>query len=111
MTTLEQTLLDTLHKPWSCGGSSVVFEAWERGVPLLDEERTAEYLMKIGRFDLTRRGGYMLDNNNYSPVDPKLCKLLNAAKTKVKKGEMPTYLYRDSLCAHPATRIRPQQSC
>ncbi len=90
MTTLEQTLLDTLHKPWSCGGPSVVFEAWERGVPLLDEARLAEYLKKIGRSDLTRRVGYMLENDNYSPVDPKLCKLLNDAKAKVKKGQMPT---------------------
>lgn len=90
MTTLEQTLLDTLHKPWSCGGSSVVFEAWERGLPLLDETRVLEYLKKIGRTDLTRRVGYMLENNNYSPVDPKLCKLLNDAKAKVKKGQMPT---------------------
>jgi predicted transcriptional regulator of viral defense system len=90
MTTLEQTLLDTLHKPWSCGGSSVVFEAWERGVPLLDEARTAEYLIKIGKSDLTRRVGYMLENNNYSPVDPKLCKLLNDTKAKVRKGQMPT---------------------
>jgi predicted transcriptional regulator of viral defense system len=90
MTTLEQTLLDTLHKPWSCGGSSVVFEAWERGLPLLDETRVLEYLKKIGRTDLTRRVGYMLENNNYSPVDPKLCKLLNDAKAKVKKGQMLT---------------------
>ena len=90
MTTLEQTLLDTLHKPWSCGGSSVVFEAWERGLPLLDEARTAEYLLKIGRSDLTRRVGYMLENNNCSAVDPQLGKLLNEAKANVKKGQMPT---------------------
>jgi predicted transcriptional regulator of viral defense system len=90
MTTLEQTLLDTLHKPWSCGGPSVVFEAWERGLPLLDETRVLEYLKKIGRTDLTRRVGYMLENNNYSPVHPKLCKLLNDAKAKVKKGQRPT---------------------
>jgi predicted transcriptional regulator of viral defense system len=90
MTTLEQTLLDTLHKPQSCGGSSVVFEAWERGLPLLDEKRVAEYLKKIRRLDLTRRAGYMLENNNYSAVDPQLSKLLAAAKAKVKKGLLPT---------------------
>jgi hypothetical protein len=89
MTTLEQTLLDTLHKPWSCGGPSVVFEAWERGVPLLDDTRLFEYLKKIGRADLTRRAGYMLENNNFSPVDSGLCNLLSDAKTKVKEGLLP----------------------
>jgi hypothetical protein len=68
----------------------VVFEAWERGLPLLDEARTAEYLLKIGRSDLTRRVGYMLENNNCSAVDPQLGKLLNEAKANVKKGQMPT---------------------
>jgi len=89
MTTLEQTLLDTLHKPWSCGGPSVVFEAWERGVPLLDDTRLFEYLKKIGRADLTRRVGYMLENNNFSPVDSGLCKLLSDAKAKAKEGLLP----------------------
>jgi predicted transcriptional regulator of viral defense system len=29
ITTLEQTLLDTLHRPLSCGGPPIVIEAWE----------------------------------------------------------------------------------
>ena len=32
VTTYEQTLLDTLERPLSCGGSSVVFEAWDPGI-------------------------------------------------------------------------------
>lgn len=60
-TTLEQTLLDTLMQPVRCGGEAVVFEAWERGLERYDTAQMAEYLEKIGRRDLWRRVGAMLD--------------------------------------------------
>ena len=36
ITTLEQTLLDSLYKPFLCGGPEVVFEAWQDAVDRLD---------------------------------------------------------------------------
>jgi len=90
MTTLEQTLLDTLHRPWSCGGPAVVFEAWERGVPLLDDTRLAHCLKMIGRTDFTRRAGYMLEQFGHAVTDIDLQALLSDVKDKVKAGSVPT---------------------
>jgi predicted transcriptional regulator of viral defense system len=89
MTTLEQTLLDTLHRPWSCGGPSVVFEAWARGLPVLDDGRLALCLRKINRTDFTRRVGYMLDHFDHAATDSDLRTLMTDAKTKVKCGTEP----------------------
>lgn len=61
ITTLEQTLLDTLIYPTQCGGQGVVFEAWERGVELWNPDRMAGYLEQIGRPTFDRRVGAMLD--------------------------------------------------
>ena len=104
MTTLEQTLLDTLHKPWRCGGPSVVFEAWERGVPLLDENRLAHYLTLIGRTDFIRRAGYMLEQSDHATSDSALRALLADAKDKVKTGHVPTIPLLPDV---PATRHNP----
>ena len=90
MTTLEQTLLDTLHRPWSCGGPSVVFEAWERGLPLLDDTRLGLCLLKINRGDLTRRAGYMLEQFGHAADDHGLRTLLDDAKDKMRSGTLPT---------------------
>jgi hypothetical protein len=90
MTTLEQTLLDTLHRPWNCGGPTVVFEAWERGLPLLDDARLAHCLKKIGRTDFTRRTGYMLEQFGHDASDSALRDLLSDAQDKVKAGTVPT---------------------
>ncbi|MFT3882954.1 MAG: hypothetical protein QM703_25270 [Gemmatales bacterium] len=38
ITSLEQTLLDTLHRPLSCGGPAVVMEAWEQGITRAKKE-------------------------------------------------------------------------
>jgi len=90
MTTLEQTLLDTLHRPWNCGGPAVVFEAWERGLPLLDDARLAHCLKTIGRADFTRRTGYMLEQFGHDASDSALLALLSDAKAKVRSGAEPT---------------------
>jgi hypothetical protein len=66
LTTLEQTLLDTLHKPVSCGGPAVVFEAWKTGMEALNEDRMARYLMAIGDDARTRRAGWMLERVGYT---------------------------------------------
>lgn len=67
ITTLEQTLLDTLAKPFHCGGPSVVFEAWEAGIPRVGEDRLVEYLTHMSYPASARRLGAMLDLFDYTP--------------------------------------------
>ena len=80
ITTLEQTLLDTLHRPWNCGGPAVVFEAWETGVKRLDEERLCGYLQSINNPLWTRRAGCMLDLCGHRIADAQLDQLLATAR-------------------------------
>lgn len=61
ITTLEQTLLDTLMQPLRCGGEAVILEAWENGLKAMDADRLSEYLVRIQRDDLDRRVGAILD--------------------------------------------------
>jgi hypothetical protein len=63
ITTLEQTLLDTLYKPFYCGGPEVVFEAWQEGVSSrrIDEERFVAYLRAMNYPATARRLGVMLE--------------------------------------------------
>ena len=88
VTTLEQTLLDTLHNPWSCGGPAVVFEAWENGISLIDGSVLSEYLCKIGRIDFDLRVGYMLEHFEYNFSDD-LDKRFTSAKNLVKQKDLP----------------------
>ena len=66
ITTREQTLLDTLHRPLSCGGPSVVGEAWARGVAELDADKLAQLLQTLNDAPLIRRVGYMLQLQEYA---------------------------------------------
>jgi predicted transcriptional regulator of viral defense system len=61
ITTLEQTLLDTLLQPVRCGGEAIILEAWENGLEEMDADRMAEHLSKIQRQDLERRVAVVLD--------------------------------------------------
>ncbi len=61
ITTLEQTLLDTMLQPVRCGGEAVVLEAWEIGASRMDADRMAEHLAKMQREDLERRVGAVLN--------------------------------------------------
>lgn len=63
VTTLEQTLLDCLHRPASVGGPSVVFEAWEVGTSRISTDRMWKLLVEIADVRLVRRVGYMLEMN------------------------------------------------
>jgi predicted transcriptional regulator of viral defense system len=67
ITTLEQTLLDTLHKPIYCGGPPVVFEAWEEGITRIDEDLLNDYLQKIDSSLILRRVGAMLEMFDFRP--------------------------------------------
>jgi hypothetical protein len=63
ITSLEQTLLDTLYKPFHCGGPEVVFEAWQEGVASqrIDEERLVAHLRAMNYPATARRLGVMLE--------------------------------------------------
>jgi hypothetical protein len=75
VTTLEQTLLDTLHRPASCGGPAVVFETWETAREQLNLERLTMLLRDINDAHLTRRVGYMLERFEYSLDQPSIAVL------------------------------------
>jgi predicted transcriptional regulator of viral defense system len=69
ITTFEQTLLDALYKPLSCGGPSVVLAAWQEALSLrkMDEERLATYLSSMNYPATARRLGAVFDLIGYSP--------------------------------------------
>jgi hypothetical protein len=67
MTTIEQTLLDTLQYPYHCGGPDPIFEAWKNGLALIDEDLLHSYLEKIDIPPLTRRTGAILDLFDHRP--------------------------------------------
>jgi hypothetical protein len=69
VTTLEQTLLDTLYKPFHCGGPEVVFEAWQEGIASrrIDEERLVAYLRAMNYPATARRLGVMLELAGAAP--------------------------------------------
>lgn len=71
ITTLEQTLLDTLHKPFYCGGPEVVFEACQEaiGSQRIDEDRLVGYLKAMNYPATTRRLGVMYDLVGGRPGD------------------------------------------
>lgn len=60
ITGLEQTLLDCLHRPTSCGGAAVVFEAWALGMAKTTPERIIALVQEMGDRLLARRVGYLL---------------------------------------------------
>jgi hypothetical protein len=63
ITTLEQTLLDTLYKPFHCGGPEVAFEAWQQAVTShrVNEDRILKYLMAMNYPATARRVAVMLE--------------------------------------------------
>ena len=87
ITDYEQTLLDTLDRPLSCGGPSVVFEAWENGMGEFDQSRILTYLRAIKDERLTRRVGYMLLDRLQSKLDSELQRYLNRIRTELKQDQ------------------------
>ena len=87
ITDYEQTLLDTLDRPLSCGGPSVVFEAWENGMGEFDQSRILAYLRAIKDKRLTRRVGYMLFELLQSKLDSELQRYLNRIRTELKQDQ------------------------
>jgi hypothetical protein len=86
ITTLEQTPLDTLYKPFHCGGPEVVFEAWQEGVASrrVDEERLVEYLRAMNYPASARRLGVMLELVGGTPGN-ELRKFLEACRGAIDR--------------------------
>jgi predicted transcriptional regulator of viral defense system len=61
ITTIEQTLLDTLQYPFHCGGQEVALEAWGRHIGQIDGDLFLDYLRTIRIDPLTRRVGAIFD--------------------------------------------------
>ena len=88
ITTLEQTMLDTLWQPLKFGGESIIFEVWERGVELWNPERMAKHLVAIGRQDWTRRVGAMLSLIGLE-TDGSLQSLLEESRKQISETTPP----------------------
>jgi hypothetical protein len=86
ITTLEQTLLDTLYKPFHCGGPEVVFEAWKEAVASrrIDEERLVEYLRAMNYPATARRLGVMLELVGSAPA-AELQRFLHACQEAIDR--------------------------
>lgn len=67
ITTIEQTLLDTLQYPAHCGGPEVVFEAWGNHIGKIDEGLLLNYLQSIDTNTLNRRVGALFELLDYKP--------------------------------------------
>lgn len=87
MTTLEQTLLDSLFYPLHCGGEAVVFEAWERGMERCNLDRLRQHLQAIDRDDFDRRVGAMLTLLDYDLPRGSLQAHLDAAALRYQSGD------------------------
>ncbi|HYG34823.1 MAG TPA: hypothetical protein VEC99_08570, partial [Clostridia bacterium] len=83
ITTLEQTLLDTLLQPIRCGGEAVIMEAWENGLKEMDADRMTEHLSKIQREDLERRVAAILDLNGVDMVATSLGQRLHRLRGRL----------------------------
>jgi hypothetical protein len=68
LTSREQSLLDTFHRPIHCGGLGVVWEAWETALATLDEARLQDLMLAMDDPTLWRRVGCILDLLGYRPA-------------------------------------------
>lgn len=86
ITTLEQTLLDTLYKPFQSGGPEVVFEVWQTATDLgrIDEERLVQYLVAMNYPATTRRLAVMLELVEHAP-GAELARLLDRCQAEMDR--------------------------
>jgi hypothetical protein len=101
VTTLEQTLIDTVHRPASCGGPSVVLEAWDNASEQYNAERLAVLLREIDDSYLTRRVGYLLEMLGH-PVEGELSNVLDVARQTVLRSPLDRALLFPGI---PYTRL------
>jgi len=100
MTTIEQTMLDTLWQSLKFGGESIVFEVWERGVQVWNSEKMAKHLATIDRQDWTRRVGAMLSLTGLK-AEGNLKSLLEKSGKHLSGDEVPLAL----MPGLPATNL------
>ena len=86
MTTIEQTLLDTLQYPYHCGGPEVIFESWKTHINKIDESLIIKYLKNINLLPLSRRLGAMLDIFDYHSGKD-LLGFLEVVRSKISKND------------------------
>lgn len=96
ITSLAQTLVDTMHRPLSCGGLAVIYEAWETAIEThrLHVDELSAILQEIGDERATRRVGYMLDAHGVG-----LGESLLEARRAARAAE-PIALFPGIACAH-----------
>jgi len=87
ITTVEQTLLDALYKPFHAGGPAVVLEAWQEAASTFrfDEERMSQYLVQMQFPATARRVGAIIEMISYSPGN-ELRRVLNDSMTTVNSN-------------------------
>jgi len=78
VTSLEQTLLDSLHMPIRCGGPPVVMEAWGEAIDegRIRQSKLASILREASNEKLARRVGCMFDELS-EEVAPELAEVLD----------------------------------
>ena len=92
ITSLEQTLVDCLTRPKPCGGPPTVFEAWNEGSRLLDQESLAGLLVRLRDATLNRRVGYMIENCGNPITALRLKNLLDESRLQPLKSPSPQSL-------------------
>jgi hypothetical protein len=90
VTTIEQTLLDCLHRPRNAGGAAVVFEAWGEGISQIDPSKVLDLAMQINDTTLVRRAGYMIER--FSPDFQIPSQIRKMAKENLASSEPPSLL-------------------
>jgi len=108
ITTIEQTLLDTLQYPLHCGGQEVALEAWGRHIGRMDGGLLLDYLRTIRIDPLTRRVGAIFDLFGIPPAKG-LHSFLNESMSRIlSQPEVPEIpLFRGINCqrSNPAWKI------
>lgn len=92
ITSLEQTLIDSLHRSLSCGGPPVIFEAWATALdePLADVEELERLILAIGDDRVARRVAYMLDVHGCD-VPGGVLALIETARTRAEFNVLPLF--------------------
>lgn len=89
ITSLEQTLVDCMHRPWHCGGPSVVFEAWENGLARFNQTKFVDVLEQIGYDVILRRIGALFDILGFDDLNVPLKSLLDKTRQQVHQTNPP----------------------
>ena len=110
ITDFEQTLLDTITHPIQCGGSAVVFEAWERAADRIDPVRLLAHLEAIDRMALWRRVAAMLTLTQIMDGDSTLMDAFEKKRTLMdgptEQDELPLLPDHEFSQLNSAWRVR-----